>query len=109
MSLSVVSLSLRLSPPLGRGWCRLLSSGVGVVRVTSSSEAPPPLTLTRSCVDKLSSLPDPLHLRLSVDAGGCSGFTYVFQLEDPKLTDPQDDVVVKQDGATAVVDRDSVQ
>lgn len=40
-------------------------------------------------------------LRVSVEGGGCSGFSYKFDIDDG----PQDgDLVVERDGATLVVD-----
>lgn len=43
----------------------------------------------------------PAILRLSVDGGGCAGFTYVFGLADSVAAD---DVSAVQDGVTLVVD-----
>jgi iron-sulfur cluster assembly accessory protein len=40
-------------------------------------------------------------LRVSVDAGGCSGFQYRFELEDAA---GPDDLVVRQDGVPVFVD-----
>ena len=43
----------------------------------------------------------PLLLRVAVDAGGCSGFQYRFDLVD---SSGEDDTTVERDGAAAVVD-----
>lgn len=43
----------------------------------------------------------PAILRLSVDGGGCAGFTYVFGLAEEVATD---DVVAVEGGVTLVVD-----
>jgi iron-sulfur cluster assembly accessory protein len=40
-------------------------------------------------------------LRISVDGGGCSGFQYIFDIEDTRHTD---DSVIERDGAIVVVD-----
>ena len=42
----------------------------------------------------------PAVLRLSVDGGGCAGFTYRFELGDPA----NDDAVAETDGVRLVVD-----
>ncbi len=43
----------------------------------------------------------PLMLRVAVEAGGCSGFQYQFDLVDAS---DDDDLKVERDGASAVVD-----
>ena len=43
----------------------------------------------------------PVMLRVAVDGGGCSGFSYRFDLIDKA---EGDDIVVERDGAAAVVD-----
>ncbi len=48
----------------------------------------------------------PLVLRISVAGGGCSGFSYGFELVEKEA---QDDIVVKRDGATLVVDPISLE
>jgi iron-sulfur cluster insertion protein len=42
-----------------------------------------------------------LMLRIAVEGGGCSGFTYKFSFEADKH---DDDVVVERDGAAVVID-----
>jgi iron-sulfur cluster assembly accessory protein len=46
-----------------------------------------------------------LMLRVGVEAGGCSGFSYQFDLVDHAETD---DLTIERDGATAVVDEISI-
>ena len=48
----------------------------------------------------------PAILRLSVEGGGCSGFSYKFDLEDTKN---DDDIVVERDGARVLVDEMSLE
>jgi iron-sulfur cluster assembly accessory protein len=43
----------------------------------------------------------PLMLRVAVAGGGCSGFSYEFDLVEAA---GEDDITVERDGATAVVD-----
>jgi iron-sulfur cluster assembly 2 len=67
--------------------------------------------------ESLSSSGNTLYLRVFVDAGGCSGFTYQFELDHDDNLDETEDVVFRQsdvdDTATAsprvVVDRTSLQ
>jgi iron-sulfur cluster assembly accessory protein len=44
-------------------------------------------------------------LRVSVEGGGCSGFQYKFDIDH---TQAADDVVIRRDGATVLVDQISV-
>jgi iron-sulfur cluster assembly accessory protein len=65
----------------------------------------PPLRLTAAAAQRLRTLSAAegrtLMLRVAVDAGGCSGFQYRFDLvEDAE----EDDIRVERDGAAAVVD-----
>ncbi|HIG21550.1 MAG TPA: iron-sulfur cluster insertion protein ErpA [Henriciella marina] len=46
------------------------------------------------------------YLRVSVEGGGCSGFSYKFDLEDTKN---DDDIVVERDGARVLVDEMSME
>jgi iron-sulfur cluster assembly accessory protein len=64
-----------------------------------------PVTLSETAALRLKSLAAsegrPLMLRVAVEAGGCSGFSYRFDLID--AADP-DDLRIERDGAAAVVD-----
>jgi iron-sulfur cluster assembly accessory protein len=51
--------------------------------------------------DILGSTPSKRHLRVTVSGGGCSGFQYIFALDD---TIGDDDVSIERDGATVVID-----
>ena len=44
-------------------------------------------------------------LRVSVEGGGCSGFQYKFDIDRTQTTD---DLVIRRDGATVLVDQISV-
>ena len=67
---------------------------------------PGPLALSASAARRIAALaraegrPD-VRLRVSVSGGGCSGFQYLFALDD--RTD-DGDVLVERDGAKVVVD-----
>ena len=45
-------------------------------------------------------------LRLSVEGGGCSGFQYRFDMDRAQASD---DVIVRRDGATVLIDQVSLQ
>jgi len=49
-------------------------------------------------------------LRISVDAGGCSGFQYHFKLDSAKtVNEAEGDVRVEREGMTVVVDNVSLE
>lgn len=68
------------------------------------------LCITSSCIQRVRALAakrqDPSYLRVFVDAGGCSGFQYKFDITQDKdePIDPAEDVVFESDGARVVVD-----
>ncbi|XP_022152826.1 iron-sulfur assembly protein IscA-like 2, mitochondrial [Momordica charantia] len=92
---------------------RLLSSSVSAHQeVPSLLTSPSPsssvlidtIHMTDNCIQKMKELQEPMEekmLRLSVETGGCSGFQYVFNLDDK--TNP-DDRVYEKDGVKLVVD-----
>lgn len=61
------------------------------------------ITLTPGAVARLKQLTPTAdkHLRITVSAGGCSGFQYSFELDD---TQTAQDHVIEQDGARLVTD-----
>ena len=65
----------------------------------------PDLSLSSSAAKRILALSAaegrPLMLRVAVEAGGCSGFQYQFDLIDAS---DEDDLRVERDGAAAVVD-----
>ncbi|KAI3915795.1 hypothetical protein MKX01_013251 [Papaver californicum] len=85
------------------------SSSTAVVDESSSSSVnQEDVHMTENCIQRLKELhakqAKDKMLRLSVEAGGCSGFQYVFELDDePK---PNDRVFTKE-GVKLVVDKSS--
>ncbi len=64
----------------------------------------PDVTLTEAAarqIAKVATSEGKRYLRVGVKGGGCSGFSYVFALEDAKA---DDDVVIARDGAEALID-----
>jgi len=65
----------------------------------------PDLSLSSSAAKRILALSAtegrPLMLRVAVEAGGCSGFQYQFDLVDAS---DDDDLRIERDGAAAVVD-----
>jgi len=63
------------------------------------------ITLSESAAKRIQALAKsegrPVMLRVAVDGGGCSGFSYQFALVDEAAGD---DLTVERDGAKAVVD-----
>lgn len=66
------------------------------------------LSITTACINRIQSLTkgNDEYLRVYVDAGGCSGFQYKFELTDEAME--VDDVVYEDNGARVVVDQDSL-
>ncbi|KAF0852281.1 mitochondrial iron-sulfur cluster biosynthesis IscA2 [Andalucia godoyi] len=75
---------------------------------TLVSSSPDHIVLTPNCVSRLlkvTELKPTKYLRLAVQGGGCSGFSYVFSLEKGPN---DDDIVVERQGARVVVDEGSM-
>ncbi|MEL6566795.1 MAG: iron-sulfur cluster insertion protein ErpA [Pseudomonadota bacterium] len=68
------------------------------------------VTLTESAAERIKAIlakqPDAKLLRVSVDGGGCSGFSYKFDLTD---TQNGDDLLVERDGVGVVIDEMSLE
>ena len=67
------------------------------------------ITLTERAARRISEIlgrePAGSMLRVSVEGGGCSGFQYKFDIDRRQATD---DLVIRRDGATVLVDQISV-
>lgn len=68
------------------------------------------VTLSESAARRINAIlakqSDKDYLRVSVEGGGCSGFSYKFDLEDTKN---DDDIIVERDGAQVLVDEMSME
>lgn len=68
------------------------------------------VTLTQTAANRIKAIlaeqPDAKLLRISVDGGGCSGFSYKFDLDDEVNAD---DLVIERDGAKVAIDEMSLE
>ncbi|XP_009804604.1 iron-sulfur assembly protein IscA-like 2, mitochondrial [Nicotiana tabacum] len=84
---------------------RLLNSSASSALSQPQVEALDSVLMTESCVRRMKELQAGEHkekmLRLSVEAGGCSGFQYEFSLDDKTNSD---DRIFERDGVKLVVD-----
>ena len=69
-----------------------------------------PVTLSASAAAQINAIMKKIgkqdYLRVAVEGGGCSGFSYKFDFADKANAD---DLVVKRDGATVVIDEMSLE
>jgi len=70
------------------------------------------LIVTKSCARRIRQLQgsaknDNLALRVLVESGGCSGFQYIFKMEEPSIA--VEDIVFERDGSKVVVDQASLE
>jgi iron-sulfur cluster assembly accessory protein len=70
----------------------------------SSSSSSSDLIITDSCWNRIRQLNKPL--RVFVDAGGCSGFTYQFELSSQQ---EEDDIIYTNENLQVLVDPDSLR
>lgn len=100
-------------------WMSTATAAPDIV-VTKSTDSPGEselLTVTSSCAERIKELSskklqdsvetDRYYLRVFVDAGGCSGFQYKFDLENDDLIE-DDDIVFQKDDARVIVDQSSL-
>jgi iron-sulfur cluster assembly accessory protein len=83
------------------------------------SAEPTNVYITDNCLKRIQALakkrssdnPNSIYLRVLVDAGGCSGFQYKFELEDDSMIEEKDDIIITSSGSMArvVVDKESLQ
>ncbi|GJE27366.1 HesB/IscA family protein [Methylobacterium organophilum] len=68
------------------------------------------ITLTARAARRINEImgaePPGASLRISVNGGGCSGFSYAFDIERVRT---EEDIVIERDGATVLVDPVSLE
>jgi iron-sulfur cluster insertion protein len=74
--------------------------------MTEAGSRPAPIQLSASAAKRIATVVQAegkpkARLRVSVSGGGCSGFQYLFAVDE---TSEEGDVVVERDGAAVVVD-----
>ena len=71
----------------------------------SETVAESPVELTESAARRVAEIlknePAGAFLRVGVDGGGCSGFSYTYNIASRTIAD---DLVIERDGATVVID-----
>jgi len=89
----------------------LFSTAAPSITITTTSATTPAFQVSDSCASRIAALSatraTPQHLRVSVDAGGCSGFEYVFEVEDRELREA-DDVITTHNDEVVVTDPGSL-
>lgn len=74
-------------------------SGVTILRLMDT------VTLSETAASRIKAIlakqSDKSYLRVSVEGGGCSGFSYKFDLDD---TAAEDDLIVSRDGVSVLID-----
>jgi iron-sulfur cluster assembly accessory protein len=69
-----------------------------------------PVEMTESAARRIGEIlktePAGSFLRIGVDGGGCSGFTYTYKIDTERA---DDDLVLEQDGALVLIDQISLQ
>lgn len=69
-----------------------------------------PVEMTESAVRRIAEIlksePEGSFLRVGVDGGGCSGFTYTYKIETERA---DADLVLDQDGALVLIDQISLE
>jgi iron-sulfur cluster assembly 2 len=78
---------------------------------TAAGNQPSPLHITRSCWERVHQLASKrgnddagnVYLRIFVDSGGCSGFTYKFELDTNDNLEP-DDIIYYENGINSTTD-----
>jgi len=97
------------------GRIRMLSVPDITVTKSTTDEAPiiPELNVTSACAKRIKELAekkggiDDHYLRVFVDAGGCSGFQYKFEVEVNDFIE-DDDLTFEKDGARVIIDESSL-
>merc|ERR1712235_228081 len=88
---------------------KMFRQNLGLIRKLSLSQLRNSnLIITDSAANRLKEICSPAeYLRVSVGGGGCSGYSYEFDLKNDKLQD--NDLKFERDGAVVVTDDESIE
>lgn len=67
------------------------------------------LTIEDSCLKRLKEIfdnPQEEFLRIDVETGGCSGFSYMFDIDNKNNLDPNEDLIFERESYRVVIKRD---
>lgn len=89
---------------------KMFRQNLGLIRKLSLSQfRTSNLLITDSAASRLKEICSPAeYLRVSVGGGGCSGYSYEFDLSDEPI-DPDMDLVFTKDGSRVVTDKESIE
>lgn len=74
----------------------------------ASTDAKNLITIQNSCLNRLKqvlSKPDEEFLRIHVETGGCSGFSYLFQIENKQSFDDKEDLIFERENYKVVINK----
>lgn len=78
-------------------------------RLASSTQTPSSIHIKDSCLNRLKQIlnkPKEEYLRIHVETGGCSGFSYSFEIEQNKALDANEDLVFQREQYRVVINKD---
>lgn len=112
----VASLAMNALTRFGVNLARKLPRS-GIQALSTVGALDESLIITKGCVQRIKALQksmasDELYLRVVVDSGGCSGFQYVFNMENSDEVDElssSEDLVFQKGGAKVKVDPGSFE
>merc|ERR1711962_77910 len=89
---------------------KMFRQNLGLIRKLSLSQIRNSnLIITDSAAARLNEICSPAeYLRVSVGGGGCSGYSYEFELSSEPL-DPDEDLIFTNNGQRVVTDRESIE
>lgn len=75
----------------------------------ASTDAKNLITIHDSCLNRLKQILSEPHeefLRIHVETGGCSGFSYLFQIENKQSINDKEDIIFERDNYKVVIDKE---
>lgn len=75
----------------------------------ASTDARNLITIQDSCLNRLKQIlskPQEEFLRIHVETGGCSGFSYMFQIENNQSIDKEEDLIFERENYRVVINKE---